>query len=398
MGVVIVGGGMAALRTAESLRASGYSGPIDVYGNEPYLPYNRPPLSKEGLKGDLAHEKVAFKLRTSVEDVQWHLGITICASDLTARTITADDGQVIPYDALVAATGVRARTLPIPGPRQGRFVIRTLEDALALRPLLVNGARVLVLGAGFIGCEVAATATQLGCSVTSIAIDPLPMIRPLGSLLAAELQRRHEAHGVRFRLGVGVSRFLGDDSVTGVELSDGTSLDADLVVEALGSAVNVEWLADNDLNLDDGVLTDNALRPVRSDGTPADGVAAVGDLARFPNPRFDQGAYRVEHWNIPTETGRRAGAVLAAYLAGQGYEEITNSTWTTLPSFWSDQFELRIQSYGMPGLGDDIRLIHGELSGDCVLGYYREDVLEGVVAIGALKEVNSYRDQVGINS
>lgn len=395
MGVLIVGAGMAALRTAEALRANGYSGPIDVHGSEAHLPYNRPPLSKEGLKEGLSHERVAFKMRAAVADVQWHVESTITAADLTTKTVTTSGGDVHAYDALVCATGVRARTLPIPGPTAGRHVIRTLDDALSLRAELHAGAKVVVLGAGFIGCEVAATARALGCEVTNVAIDPLPMIRPLGEMLAGELQRRHEAHGVNFRLGTGVNRFLGEDRVQGMELSDGSILAADIVVEALGSAVNSEWLSGNDLDLNDGVLVDNALRPLTHSGHAIDGVAVVGDMARFPNPRFGEGAWRVEHWNIPTETGRRAGAVLAAFLSGDNYDTVVRETWTTLPSFWSDQFEMRIQSYGMPSLGDDIRLLEGELTGDCVVGYHRQGLLEGVVSIGALKQVNAYRDKVG---
>ena len=257
-------------------------------------------------------------------------------------------------------------------------MIRTLDDAIALREALVPGAKVVVLGAGFIGCEVAATAIKLGCEATCVAIDPCPMIRPLGPELAAELQRRHEAQGVVFHLGVGVTEFVGEDRVTGVVLSDGTVLEADVVLEALGSRCNVEWLDGNGLDLADGVRTDTALRPVRT-RVPLDGVAVVGDIARFPNLRFDERPLRVEHWSIPTDTGRRAGAVLSAYLSGEGYDEVVGATWEPLPSFWSDQFDIRLQSYGMPGLADPdgIRLLEGDLHDECVVGYHRGDELVG---------------------
>jgi NADPH-dependent 2,4-dienoyl-CoA reductase/sulfur reductase-like enzyme len=275
-------------------------------------------------------------------------------------------------------------------------VIRTLDDAIGLRAALVPGAKVVVLGAGFIGCEVAATARKLGCEVHCVAIDAYPMVRPLGVELASELQRRHEAQGVVFHLGVGVSEFVGDDHVTGVVLSDGTRLDADVVLEALGSRCNVEWLEGNGLDLGDGVLTDTALRPMR-DGLPVDGVAAVGDVVRFPNRRFDDGAWRVEHWNIPTDSGRRAGAVLSAYLSGEGYDDVASAEWTLLPAFWSDQYDTRLQSYGMPGLadGDGIRVLEGSLDDECVVGYHRGDDLMGVVGVGMLRVVNGYRDKVG---
>jgi NADPH-dependent 2,4-dienoyl-CoA reductase/sulfur reductase-like enzyme len=280
-------------------------------------------------------------------------------------------------------------------------VIRTLDDALALRESLKPGVRVVVLGAGFIGCEVAATARLLGCEVHCVAIDSHPMIRPLGIELAAELQRRHQEQGVVFHLGVGLTAFEGDQHVTGVVLSDGTTLAADVVVEALGSRCNVEWLDGQGLDLTDGVLTDNALRVLRtssaSAAVPVHGVAAVGDIARFPNPRFDSRAWRIEHWNIPTDTGRRAAAVITAYLGGTDYDDVASTEWDLLPAFWSDQYEIRMQSYGMPGLADPdgIRLLEGDLQGECVVGYHRGEDLVGVVGLGMLKVVNSYRDRVG---
>lgn len=398
--VLVVGAGLAGLRAAEGLRAHGYTGDITVVGDEAWAPYNRPPLSKEALHGDLAHERLAFRVRSNAADVTWRHGVAATHADLAARLVRFDDGEVMGYDALVAATGVRARRLQTPGPPQTaaarRHVIRTLDDAVGLRAGLVPGAKVVVLGAGFIGCEVAATATTLGCEVHCVAIDPYPMVRPLGPELAAELQRRHEKHGVTFHLGVGVAEFVGDHHVTDVVLTDGTRLGTDVVVEALGSRCNDEWLDGNGLDLDDGVLTDTALRPVR-DGAPVDGVAVVGDLARFPNLRFDDRALRVEHWSIPTDTGRRAGAVLAAYLAGDGYADAVAARWDVLPSFWSDQFDIRLQSYGMPGLADadGIRVLEGDLSDECVVGYHRGDELVGVVGVGMLRVVNGYRDRVG---
>ena len=398
--VLVVGAGMAGLRSAEGLRAHGFSGEVLVVGDESWAPYNRPPLSKEALHGDLSHDKLVFRVRSNASDVDWRHGVSARRVDLDQRLVHLDDGEVVGYDALVAATGVSARRLQIPGPPQTaagrRHVIRTLDDAIALRAALVPHAKVVVLGAGFIGCEVAATAVKLGCEVRCVAIDPFPMVRPLGPELAAELQRRHEAQGVVFHLGVGVAEFVGDHHVTDVVLTDGTRLETGVVLEALGSRCNVEWLEGNGLDLGDGVLSDTALRPVRESG-PLDGVAAVGDIARFPNLRFDERALRVEHWSIPTDTGRRAGAVLAAYLAGEGYDDVVSASWEPLPSFWSDQFDIRLQSYGMPGLADPdgIRLLEGDLHDECVLGYHRGDELVGVVGVGMLRVVNSYRDRVG---
>jgi NADPH-dependent 2,4-dienoyl-CoA reductase/sulfur reductase-like enzyme len=399
---LVVGAGLGGLRAAEALRTRGWAGELVVVGDEPWAPYNRPPLSKEALAGELSHDALAFRVRATATDLVWRHGASAVAADLAGRSVTLADGEQIAYDALVAATGVSARRLPVPGPppvaTAGRHVIRTLDDAIALRASLAPGVRLVVLGAGFIGCEVAATARTLGCEVHCVAIDAAPMIRPLGPELAAELQRRHEAQGVVFHLGVGVTEILGDERVEGVVLSDGTRLEADVVLEALGSRCNVEWLEGNGLDLADGVLTDAALRPV-ADGVPVDGVAVVGDIARFPNRRFDDRAFRVEHWNIPTETGRRAGAVLAAYLAGDGYDETVTAPWDLLPSFWSDQYDVRLQSFGMPGLADadGVRLLAGRLDDECIVGYHRGDDLMAVIGVGMLREVTGYRDRIGID-
>lgn len=396
---VVVGAGLAGLRTAEAMRAAGYADEIVLVGDERWTPYNRPPLSKEALTEGVSHERLAFPLREQVSDVVWRLGERAAAADLDARTVTLAGGEMLGYDVLVAATGVAAVRLPF-GPSadaaHGRHVVRTLDDAHALRAQLAPGARLVVLGAGFIGCEVAASARSLGCEVACVALDRAPMVRPLGDELAGELRRRHEAHGVRFHLGAAVEDLLGTVRVDGVLLGDGTALAADVVLEALGSRPTVSWLEGNGLDLADGVRTDSALRPLR-DGRPIDGVAVVGDLARFPNPRFDDAPHRVEHWSLPTDTGRRAGAVLAAYLAGSGYDAAVEAPWEVLPSFWSDQYDVRLQSFGMPGLADPdgIRVLEGELGGECVVGYHRGADLVGVVGLGMLKATMAHRARVG---
>ena len=398
--VVIAGAGLGGLRAAEALRASRYAGEVIVVGDEPWAPYNRPPLSKGALGSRVDHARLAFRIRGTAADVTWRLGEAVLQADIEGGKVFLNGGEALRYDALVVATGVSARRLPVPGPppvaASGRHVVRTLEDAAALRAALRPSASVVVLGAGFIGCEVAATARALGCEVRCVALDPFPMVRPLGTELGAELRRRHEARGVVFHLGVRVSRILGESRVTGVELADGTELAADVVVEAVGSRCNTGLLAGHGFDLTDGVLADAALRPLH-DGSPVDGVAIVGDVARFPYPRFGDAAWRVEHWNVPADTGRRAGKVLAAFLAGTGYEQTVRQPFEVLPSFWSDQYEMRLQSFGMPGLADagGIRLMEGDLSGECVAGYYRGPELVGVVAIGMTRAVMAYRDRVG---
>lgn len=376
--VVVAGASLAGLRTAEQLRAAGWEGPLTLVGAERHMPYNRPPLSKEVLAGKAPFESLAFRPRASLADAEWRLGTEVVAADLTRKAVTLDDGTDLAYDALVVATGMRPRRLNCPGPLAGRHTLRTLDHAQALRAELTRpGAQVVVVGAGFIGCEVAATALGLGAAgVTVIDPLPLPMVGPLGELLGRALLRRHEERGVRFELGTGVAEFTGTVRVTGVTLTDGRTLPADVVVESVGSVANTEWLDDNGLDLTDGVLTDHQLRV---GGRPE--VVAVGDVARFPNARYDTVARRVEHWSIPADTAKHAARTLVG---------ASDEPFAPLPSFWSDQHDFRLQSFGAPALGkDDVRVLEGDPDGDLLAGYHHGGRLVGVVALGGREAVAS---------
>lgn len=376
--IAVVGASLGGLRAAEHLRAAGWQGGITVYGDEPHLPYNRPPLSKDVLAGHTAPEATRLRRRASTEDVTWRLGTAVTAADLTARTLTLADGSVHPYDGLVAASGIRPRRLDCPAAADGpgRHTVRTLEDAEGLRSALVPGARVVVVGAGFIGCEVAATARAAGCEVTVVAPEDRPLARALGDDLAQALRRRHERRGVRFALGRTVAELTGH----GLRLDDATVLPADAVVEAIGSLPNTAWLEGNALDLTDGVLCDGHLRV---GGLPH--AVAVGDVARFPNARYGPEARRVEHWSIPGDTARRAARTLVAGLTG---EDLDGDAFAPLPSFWSDQFDLRLQSFGAPALADRAVLLEGAAgddtddTGDLLYGYYREGRLIAVTSLG----------------
>ena len=385
--VVIVGAGLGGLRVAESLRAAGYSDHIVVVGDEDHLPYNRPPLSKEALAGGVQVEDLHFRRKESIDDVEWRLGSAVVASDLAGKTITLADGSVIEFDALAVASGIRPRILPIPGPSLGRHTLRTADDAAGLRQEIAPGTSVVIMGAGFIGCEVAATARKLGADVHVVALDAEPMIRPLGAELGAAMRRGHEAHGVQFHLGRTVSQYLGDDRVTGVRLDDGTEIPATVIVEAVGSVTNTEWLAGNDLDLSDGLLVDENMVVL---GAPVP-MVAVGDVARHPNSLFDGAPRRIEHWNIPTETGRRAGSALAALLRG---EEPEVTAFTAMPSFWSDQYEYKIQSFGMPGIATSSEVAAGSVDEPCVVEYHDASGLVGVIGIDRTADLAPYRKQL----
>lgn len=388
MGVVIVGAGLGGLRAAETLRSKGYTGGITIVGDEPHHPYNRPPLSKEALLGGVDVDGLLFRRRDSLDDVEWILGNEAVASDLAARTVTLADGTVLPFDGLVIASGIRPRRLPIPGPKDGRTCLRTIEEARAVRDRLTPDARVLILGAGFIGCEAAATARKLGAEATVVALDEQPMIRPLGAELGAAMRRRHEDQDVHFHLGHSIDAFHGDDRVRSASLSDGTELPADIVIEAVGSVPNIEWLEGNGLDLSDGVLVDSAMQVSNEAGAS---VVAVGDVARHPNALFGPVARRIEHWNIPTETGRRAGATLAALLAG---EEPDRGPFTAMPSFWSDQYAHKLQSFGLPGMATDTRIADGDIDGPCIVEYRDDRGLVGVVGVDRTQDLVPYRKEI----
>jgi NADPH-dependent 2,4-dienoyl-CoA reductase/sulfur reductase-like enzyme len=196
------------------------------------------------------------------------------------------------------------------------------------------------------------------------------------------MQRRHEEQGVVFRMKTTVSDLAGEAAVTGVLLDDGTTIDCDVLVEAIGSNENTDWLDGNDLDLTSGVLASNDLRALKASGEAWDNVFAIGDIARFPNPIFDNDSRRVEHWNIPTETAKRAAQVFTGTVQGE---------FRPIPSFWTDQYDNHLLAYGMLALADEVKLIDGEISGDCVFGYYRDGEMVGVCGIGMRSVVQSYR-------
>jgi len=406
--VLIVGASMAGLRTAEALRRFGYAGPITAIGDERHAPYNRPPLSKEVLSGDeVTFESVAFPQRVATADVNWVLGNRAVTADLGVQTVTTADGQVFEYSNLVIATGLRPKQSVFANNLQvGRHVIRSLDDAVALRNELRPGARVVVLGAGFIGCETAATATKLGCEVTVVAPSKLPIQRILGDELAAEVMRRQRVEGVEFAMGRQVTDLVGADRIQGVLLDNGTTLPCDVFIEAIGSLCNVEWLEGNDLDISDGVLTDGNLHARKRSGDIWSNVFAVGDVAKFENALFGGETRRIEHWNIPTESGKHVGQLIAFQCqiedptvdgevraaAVASRDAVLTASFKPVPSFWSDQFDVHLLAFGLLTLADESRLVQGDISGDCVFEYYRAGELVGAAGIGMRSVVQGYRN------
>ena len=394
--VLIVGASMGGLRTAESLRRSGFDGEITIVGAEKHLPYNRPPLSKALLAEDKELDSVAFKINTEELKADFILGNPAQSVDIENKEATLSSNEKLSYDFLVAATGLRSRKMDFQNlVESGRFSLRTYDDAKRIRSSVATGKHVVILGAGFIGLELAATLRKLGCSVDVVAMETTPLAPIIGELFGKEIQKRHEAKGVHFHMNNSVKDLIGDSFVTGVILGDGKSLVCDIFIEAVGSLPNTEWLEGSVLDKSNGVLTDKTLRAVNSEGRVIESFFAVGDIARFPYVNQQLPARRIEHWNIPIEGGKRVGREIAnAANPGSVSDFNPMEQFNPLPSFWSDQFNMSILSYGEPKIADEIELIKGSLDTDFIFSYRRQGALVGAAGIGLRQELNKLRNEI----
>jgi 3-phenylpropionate/trans-cinnamate dioxygenase ferredoxin reductase component len=380
--LVIVGGSLAGLRAAQAARSAGHEGGIVMIGQEPHLPYTRPPLSKELLQGTQEIEDSALQIGEL--DVEWRLGVPATGLDRERRRVRLEDGTEAPYDRLIIATGCRARSWDGPGAElAGVHMLRDLEDAVALRTALSSSKRLLIVGAGFIGCEVAASARALGVDVTLVDIAAHPLL-PFGPQLGERWTRMHRERGVDLRLGVGLAGLRGTSGrVEHAEFTDDTTLTVDTVLLALGSVLNSEWLSGSELELNPAVVCDATLTTV----TDPD-ILAAGDIAAVPVVLADGTPLRVEHWTTAAEHGQLAGrnALLdAADRAGHA----------TPPYFWSDQYGSKIQALGCPALADRIEMLEQSPEDDrfvaaCVSG----ERMIGIVGMNAARRLPWYRKQL----
>jgi NADPH-dependent 2,4-dienoyl-CoA reductase/sulfur reductase-like enzyme len=347
--IAVVGASLAGLRAVETLRREGFDGRLVLVGAEPELPYDRPPLSKDFLAGEADLDRLALR-RTPYEelDLDLRLGTHADALDLGARELALDSGDRLAFDGLVIATGSTPRRLPGSPDLPGIFVLRTLADAVAIRAAMADGPRVVVVGAGFIGSEVAATCRGRGLDVTVLEALPAPLVRGLGEVLGMVCGELHRDHGVDLRLGVGVAGFEGDGRVERVRLDDGSAVDADVVVVGVGVAPVTDWLADSGLTIDNGVVCDGTL-------LAAPGVVCAGDVTRWPNPLFGGELMRLEHWTNATEQGVAAARRL---LYGDG---VAPEPFAPVPLVWSDQYDRKIQTVGSFRGDDEMEVVHGSL-------------------------------------
>lgn len=367
--VLVVGASLAGATVATELRERGFTGSITVVGDEPHRPYDRPPLSKAFLKDSTSDPWLTPDADTS--DIEWILGTA--AVDISGRTVTLSDGRELSADVAVIATGARARTLLGAAELRGVHTLRTLDDATALRESMATARTMVVIGAGFIGAEVASTAASLGITVTIVEASTQPLSGPLGLNMAAICVDLHRANGVTVLLGAAVDSLQGcGGAVSSVLLGDGTELQADVVVIGIGAVPNTEWAAASGLAIDGGFVTDAQCR------TTVPGVYAIGDCART----FDdvlQDHHRSEHWSHAVAQARHVAGSIVGEPPPAG---------ATLPYFWSDQYGARIQFAGRRQATDDVRVVEGSPDdGSFVAVYERAD---RVVAVLAMNNARSF--------
>jgi len=376
--IVVVGASLAGLRAAEAFRKAGYDGPLTLIGAEPHLPYDRPPLSKRFLDPGAAEgpQIPTYRSRSELAElnVDLRLGTPATGLDTDSSEVVLADRQRQPYSSLVITTGAHARALP-GAAMGGVHTLRTLDDAQALRRDLDHAQRVLVVGAGFIGSEVAAAARRRGREVTIVEAAEVPLIRAVGAQMAPVCAALHARHGVELRCGVSVNELHGNGRVEQVVLSDGTIVPADVVVVGIGAAPTTGWLAGSGIAVDDGVVCDDTL----ATGIP--GVYAAGDVASWPNPLFEQ-RMRLEHWTSAAEQ--------AAVAARNALNPRAATAHQSVPYFWSDWYTEKLQMVGVCAT-DDVELF-GDADGERWIALYRSgDRIHGALSLNLPGKIMKFR-------
>jgi len=383
-GIIVVGGGAAGLAAAEALRADDFTGPITMVCGEPELPYDRPPLSKQVLTGAWEPDRARFReaAHYAAQGIRLLHGQASSLS-LAQRTVGLADGYQLGYDGLIIATGARPRLLPAGHQLSGVHVLRGLAEVTALKAAFGSAGRVVIVGAGFLGMEVAAAARGLGLDVTVADPLPEPMIRQVGPLVGAAVAELHRAQGVVVRTGTGVTELLSHrGSVTGVVLGDGTVLPADCVLIAIGALPETGWLAGSGLSLGNGVDCDEYLRA-------APDVYAAGDVASWVSSRYRR-RLRVEHRMNASEMGAAAAANLLRDAAGRG-----PAPFDPVPYFWSDQYKVKLQVHGDLDSSCAVTVEEGAIGdGKFVVLFHRDGVPTAVLGWNAAARMPAYRKRL----
>jgi len=393
--IAVIGGSLAGLRAVETLRTDGFSGNITVVNAEDSAPYDRPPLSKKFLSGEWEADRIQLRKPSDIDELgaTWLNSTHATALNVASRELTLNTSSVLNYDACIIATGGIARELPQQPHAQGIHQLRTLHDAQALREELQPGKKLVVIGAGFIGLEAAATAVARGCTVTVLEGLPAPLIRGLGEKMGIAATAIHATQGVAIRCNVrvqGIETHAG--GVTGVRISDANGesvVTADVVLVGIGVAPATQWLEGSGLTVNDGVVCDAHLQA-------APGVFAAGDVARWVNGLYSdlEPTMRVEHWTTAAEQGAHAARNILAHL---------NNTplvpYSAVPFFWSDQFTSRIQFLGRSTDAEEIRVVAGSVDeGKFAAAYMRAGRLVGVLGVSMPKVVMPSRKLLEVHT
>lgn len=383
--LVVVGGSLAGLRATEAARKGGFEGAITLIGAERHLPYDRPPLSKEFLDTTASDAQAPIPFFRSDDvfadelKVELVLGASATGLDVERKVVFVGDRE-IGYDALVIATGSQLRTLAGSEHLDGVHGLRTVDDALVIRAALDAGARIVVIGAGFIGSEVAASAKKRGLSVTVVEALPTPLVRATGPDMGAAIASLHQRNGTTLLCGTGVQAVEGDGHVQRVVLTDGTVIDADLVVVGIGVSPCTDWLEGSGLTLDNGIVCDETL------WTGLPGVYAAGDVANWMNPMFGV-RHRMENWTAAAEQG--------AVAARNALDPENAKPYETVPYFWSDWYGARIQFVGVPEC-DEVRLVDGDVDDDdrWTALYRHGERLVGALTVNGQTVIMKYRRMI----
>lgn len=367
------------------MRNAGHEGELTILGSEPHRPYDRPPLSKQVLTGKAEPEATALQAGDGFE-AEWILSTAATGLEIGRRRVLLDDGNDLEYDLLVIATGAHPRLLPLAPPRPGVHYLRTLDDSIALRDDLAGSPAVTIIGAGFIGLEVAASAKERGSQVTVVEVLPVPLERAIGARMGHEVAAWHREHGVDVRLGVGVEAIEGRDRPEGVRLSDGSVIPSDIVVVGIGVTPTTAWLEGSGIDIADGVLCDSRLR-VLAGGIPLPGVVAAGDVARWAHPGRGEHV-RVEHWTNAAEQGEAAARTLLRGDDAPPYAPV--------PYFWSDQHGVKLQFVGDVLPDDEVQFVEGSFADSrFVAAYGRAGRLVGALGMRRPARIMALQRSIG---
>jgi len=365
--IVVIGGGLAGAGAALELRKLGFDGDLTLVGAEAHLPYNRPPLSKTFLRGEEDFDSIVVAPRSDYEaaGIDLRLERRALAVDATGKRVELQGGEQLAYDRLLVATGGRKRKLPFAGSElAGVYDLRTVDDSMRIREEAEPGRRAVVVGLGFIGCEVTASLRMLGVEVTALDPMPVPLSRVLGEEVGASIASLHSAHGVQLLLNDGVDRFEGEARVSHVVSSSGRTLECDFVVAGIGIQPEVSLLESAGAAVSNGVEVDAHCRTTLPD------VFAAGDIAHEAHPLF--GSIRVEHWNNADKQGRYAAGAMLGKEAPYDY----------VHTFWSDQYDQTVEYVGFAEKWDRID-VDGSLDQlDFIARYYQGDRVVAAAAIG----------------